>query len=115
MPRILSSGRFLHGPEMMGTPGMRSAQLAVSPAPTLPPGLAACRAILGGESDPFAHEWDSLAESERTFWLSAARLNRFDARKPWRDLTGDTRCRIKNALYRAAQRAKLLLAAGVPA
>lgn len=88
---------------------------AVSPAPTLPPGLAACRAILGGESDPFAHEWDSLAESERTFWLSAARLNRFDARKPWRDLSGDTRCRIKNALYRAAQRASVLLAAGVPA
>lgn len=97
---------------MMGAPTMKT---AVSPAPTLPPGLAACRAILGGESDPFAHEWDSLAESERTFWLSVARLNRFDASKPWRYLTGDTRCRIKNALYRAANRASLLLKSGVPA
>lgn len=89
----------------------RDLPAAVSPALTLPPGLAACRAILGGESDPFAHEWDSLDENERTFWLGAARLNRFDARKPWRELAGDTRCRIKNALFRAAQRASVLLAA----
>jgi hypothetical protein len=76
-------------------------------------GIARCRAILGGEADPFAYVWDTIIpEDERVFWLGAARLNRFDSRKPWRDLPGDTRCRLKNALYRAASRASVLLAAG---
>ncbi len=73
--------------------------------------LAQCRAILGGTHDPMAREWDGLTGEERAFWLGAARLNRLDAGRAWADLSGDTRCRIKNALFRAAQRAEVLLRA----
>lgn len=73
-------------------------------------GLARCRQIMGGESDPFAAEWDCLPESERDFWLNLCHLSRFDARKRWRDLSGDARCRIKSGMYRAARRAGVLLA-----
>jgi len=78
----------------------------------LPAGLAACRRIVGGEADPFAHEWDTLPESERVFWLGVSRQDRFLSTKPWRELSGDARCRIKNGLFRAASRASVLLAAG---
>lgn len=73
--------------------------------------LAECRAILGGSHDPMARVWDSLTPEERAFWLAAARLNRFDAGRAWVDLSGDARCRIKNALFRAAERASVLLKA----
>lgn len=73
--------------------------------------LAECRAILGGAADPMGREWDSLTSDERSFWLGAARLHRLDAGRAWADLSGDTRCRIKNALFRAAKRAEVLLRA----
>lgn len=79
--------------------------------PAGPANVAAMRAIVGGEADPFAYEWNHLDEAERKFWLGVARQSHHLAAKKWADLSGDVRCRIKNALYRAANRAALLLKA----
>lgn len=73
--------------------------------------LAECRAIVGGMADPFAAVWNGLPESERSFWLRVARQSHHLAAKKWADLSGDVRCRVKNGLYRAAERASILLKA----
>lgn len=77
--------------------------------------IAAQRAIVGGEADPFASEWDALPEAERAFWLQVSRQSTHYAKPPWRDVPGSIRCTIKANLYRAASRASLLLKAGAAA
>lgn len=76
--------------------------------------IAAQRAIVGGESDPFAYEWGRIDKLERQFWCRAARQDIWLSEKPWQEIPGDARCKIKNGLYRAAQRASLLLASQAP-
>lgn len=76
----------------------------------LPPGLIAARAILGGEGDPFTAEWRGMPEVERAFWLSASRRSVLFAKAEWTAIPGEVRCTIKANLYRAAQRAAVLLA-----
>ena len=72
--------------------------------------LAECRRILGGDGDPFADEWRHMSVDERRFWLSASRLPlTMSNRDAWADVPGDARAKLKNSLYRAACRAKLLL------
>lgn len=75
----------------------------------LPPGLSACRAVIGGEADPFAAVWRDIPETEQAFWLTVSRCSKWHAGKPWRDIPGDIRCKIKANLYRAAKRAADLL------
>lgn len=77
----------------------------------IPPGLIAARAILGGEGDPFTHEWASMPEVERAFWLMVSRRSQHYAKARWPDIPGEVRCTLKANLYRAANRAALLLAA----
>lgn len=81
----------------------------------LPPGLTACRRIVGGEADPFAAVWRDLPEVERAFWLNVSRRSIHYAKSDWQAVPGEVRCTIKANLYRAAQRAAVLLAAGAPA
>lgn len=94
----------------------RDLPAAVLPAPTMPAGLAACRAIVGGEADPFASVWADMPETERAFWLSASRRSTHYAKAKWPAIPGEVRCTIKANLYRAANRAAVLLASqGRPA
>lgn len=76
--------------------------------------IAKQRAIVGGESDPFAYEWGRIDKIERQFWCRAARQDVWLSEKPWKEIPGDARCKIKNGLYRAAQRAAVLLASSAP-
>ena len=76
----------------------------------LPPGLAACRKIIGGESDPFHSVWRDLPKEERAFWLSCSRRSVLYSERIWQDIPGEVRSVIKNNLYRAAKRAEFLLA-----
>jgi hypothetical protein len=79
----------------------------------LPPGLTACRKVIGGECDPFAAVWRDMPEAERAFWLSASRRSTHYAKADaWASVPGEVRCTIKANLYRAANRASVLLAAG---
>lgn len=79
-----------------------------------PEAVAKQRAIVGGEADPFAYEWSLIDKLERQFWCRAARQDIWLSEKPWKDIPGEARCRIKNGLYRAAQRASVLLASSAP-
>lgn len=76
----------------------------------LPPGLVKAREILGGEGDPFTAVWREMPESERVFWLRASRRSEHYGKAKWPEIPGDVRCTIKANLYRAAQRAAVLLA-----
>jgi hypothetical protein len=76
----------------------------------LPAGLIAARAILGGEGDPFTQEWAAMPEVERGFWLMVSRRSQHYAKARWPDIPGEIRCTLKANLYRAAQRAAVLLA-----
>lgn len=76
----------------------------------LPPGLVKSREILGGEGDPFSHEWSQMPETERGFWLRASRRSEYYAKAKWTEIPGEVRCTLKANLYRAAQRAAVLLA-----
>lgn len=79
-------------------------------AGSVPAGLIAARAILGGEGDPFTFEWSQMPEVERAFWLSVSRRSQHYAKARWPDIPGEVRCTIKANLYRAARRAAVLLA-----
>jgi hypothetical protein len=81
----------------------------------LPPGLTACRKVIGGECDPFAAVWRDMPEVERAFWLQASRRSPHYAKSEWLAVPGEVRCTIKANLYRAANRAADLLAAGAGA
>lgn len=60
--------------------------------------------------DPMAREWLALDVEEREFWLKVSRLDRHLAPLKWAELPPEVRDKIKNNLYRAAQRAALILA-----
>lgn len=67
------------------------------------PGIAACWAILNGESDPLRAFWDlRLDYPERRFFLIAARLPEYWDWKRWDDLKQEQR----NAIHIAANHFK---------
>ena len=72
--------------------------------------LAKCRAIIGGEADPFSVEWREMSHGEREFWLKASRLSvRWAREDSWTSIPSEDRARVKSVLYRAARRAEALL------
>jgi hypothetical protein len=56
-----------------------------------------------------------MPEVERVFWLQASRRSTGYAKAEWTAIPGEVRCTIKCNLYRAANRAAVLLAAGAAA
>jgi hypothetical protein len=90
----------------------------MSAAPNLPTDYGRakaveCLAIVGGVHDPVAAAWDSLAYTQRLFWLKACRLPGRLANVPWQRMEGDAHCVIKNNLYRAGRLADAILAGTV--
>lgn len=64
--------------------------------------IAKCRAIIGGEFDPFGPVWDAMLPEKRRFWLHYSGQGGRLSGKLWRELPGDARCRIKAQIYRGA-------------
>lgn len=65
--------------------------------------LVECRAVLGGERDPFRAVWDERAtDKDRRMLLAMAGRSRFDqqvlAGKAWTDLKPEVRTDIKGGL-----------------
>jgi hypothetical protein len=71
--------------------------------------LAKAAELYCRSGDPFAPSWDGMTETERDFWLGASRLPRRWAAFPRSAIPPEVRDRVKNYLYRAAERAKVLL------
>lgn len=74
-------------------------------------GIAAARAIIGGEHDPFGAVWAEMPEVKRRFWLHYSRLSERYSTYKWTAVPGEHRAVIKNNLYRGAVELQSLLAA----
>lgn len=69
-------------------------------------------ARVGGGADGMAAEWRSMSIGERAFWLRVSKLPvGFAQQGEWRALSGHVRCTVKNNLWRAANRAAVILGA----
>lgn len=76
--------------------------------------LDSFHAKTGMQADGIAAEWRTMDEREREFWLKVSRLStRYATAAEWFALPGDVRATVKNNLYRAAQRARQIIRAGV--
>jgi hypothetical protein len=73
--------------------------------------LAHCRAIVGGEHDPFSAVWRDMPERERAFWLQFSNLSTLYKAAEWGAIPGAAKCTLRNTLYRGAKRLQVVAAA----